>query len=103
MPIPQISPEKHEEALIKAAEARIARTALRNKIKTGEIKITDALLCVDDPVISKIKVSLLLESLPGYGKIKVAKLMDRYDIDKSRRVKGLGKNQRQALIDHFSK
>jgi ribosomal protein S13 len=56
----------------------------------------------DDPVAAKIKVSTLLESLPGYGKAKVAKLMDELKIDPSRRVKGLGEIQRKALIDFFN-
>ena len=102
MPLPKLTPEQQKEALKKAAEARTARAALRQKVKSGEIKVTKVLQMTDDPVASKIKVSTLLESLPGYGKAKVAKLMEELKIDPSRRVKGLGDVQRKALIDYFS-
>lgn len=102
MPLPKLSPEQQKEALAKAAAARTARAELRQKVKDGKLKVADVLQMTDDPVAAKIKVSTLLESLPGYGKAKVAKLMDELKIDPSRRVKGLGAVQRQALIDYFS-
>lgn len=102
MPLPKLTPEQQKEALAKAAAARTARAELRLKVKNGEVKVADVLQMTDDPVASKIKVSTLLESLPGYGKAKVAKLMEELNIDASRRVKGLGAVQRQALIDYFS-
>ena len=102
MPLPKLSPEQQKEALAKASAARTARAELRKKIKSGELKVAQVLQMVDDPVASKIKVSAVLESLPGYGKAKVAKLMDELKIDSSRRVKGLGDVQRKALIALFS-
>ena len=102
MPLPKLTPEQQKEALAKAAAARSARAELRQKVKNGDVKVAEVLQKTDDPVASKIKVSILLESLPGYGKAKVAKLMDELKIDPSRRVKGLGDVQRKALIDYFS-
>ncbi|MDR3135941.1 MAG: integration host factor [Coriobacteriales bacterium] len=102
MPLPQLSDEARKLALAKAAEARSARAELRQKVKSGELAITKVLQMKDDPVVAKIKVSTLLESLPGYGKAKVSALMEELKIDPSRRVKGLGEVQRAALIDHFS-
>ena len=101
MPLPQLSEEARKEALKKAAEARTARAALRQKVKTGELSIADVLAKADDPVVAKIKVSALIESLPGYGKAKVAKLMDELGISETRRVKGLGARQRAALIERL--
>ncbi|MCL2757687.1 MAG: integration host factor [Coriobacteriia bacterium] len=101
MPLPQLSEEARKEALLKAAEARTARADLRQKVKTGELSIVEVLEKTDDPVISKIKVSTLIESLPGYGKAKVAKLMDELAISESRRVKGLGEKQKAALIERL--
>lgn len=102
MPLPKLSPEDQQKALAKAAAARSARAELRQKVKSGELKVTEVLTMVDDPVAAKIKVTTLLESLPGYGKAKVGKLMEELNIDPSRRVKGLGPVQRKALIDYFS-
>jgi hypothetical protein len=102
MPLPKLTPEQQKEALAKASAARTARSELRQKVKNGEMTVTQVLQMTDDPVASKIKVSTLLESLPGYGKAKVARLMDELKIDASRRVKGLGEVQRKALIDYFT-
>lgn len=102
MPLPQLSEEARKEALKKAAEARTARAALRQKVKAGELSIAQVLAKADDPVVAKIKVSALIESLPGYGKAKVAKLMDDLGISETRRVKGLGERQKAALIERLS-
>ena len=46
-----------------------------------------------------MKVSVLLESLPGVGKIRAAQAMERLGISESRRVRGLGASQRAALLE----
>ncbi|MDR0308585.1 MAG: integration host factor [Coriobacteriales bacterium] len=101
MPLPQLSPEARAEALEKAKLARSARAALRAQIKSGEKKIADVLVEKDNPVIDKIKVLNLIESLPGYGKAKALKLLDELGISETRRVKGLGEKQRAALIERL--
>ena len=57
----------------------------------------------DDPIASRMKVSTLIESLPGYGKAKAAKIMDELGISASRRVKGLGARQREQLLEALTK
>jgi ribosomal protein S13 len=52
-------------------------------------------------VIGKMKVSALLESLPGVGKIRARQIMGRLGITDSRRVRGLGASQRAALERQF--
>ena len=52
-----------------------------------------------DEVIGKMKIIAVLESLPGLGKVKAHRLMEEVGISESRRVKGLGANQRQSLFD----
>ena len=42
-----------------------------------------------------MKVSNVLESLPGVGKVRAQKLMEELDISASRRVRGLGAKQRE--------
>ncbi|MDR0350723.1 MAG: integration host factor, partial [Coriobacteriales bacterium] len=75
MALPQLSDEARKEALKKAAAARSARAALRAQVKSGELSFADVLAKVGDPVVDKIKVITLIESLPGYGKAKAAKLL----------------------------
>ena len=102
MALPQLTDEQRKAALEKAAAARHARAELREKIKQGEISLEEALNS-EDPIASRMKVSALIESLPGYGKAKAAKIMDELAISSTRRVKGLGARQREQLLEVLSK
>ncbi len=100
MALPQLSAEDRKKALEKAAQARHARAELREKIKAGKVSLAEVLES-DDPIAKRLKVSTLIESLPGYGKAKAAKLMDELEISESRRVQGLGVRQRQELLNRL--
>ena len=102
MALPQLTDEQRKAALEKAAQARHERAELREKIKSGKVTLEDVLES-DDPIASRMKVSTLIESLPGYGKAKAAKIMDELGISASRRVKGLGARQREQLVEALSK
>jgi hypothetical protein len=102
MALPQLSEEQRKQALEKAAAARHARAELRDKIKNGQVTLEEV-LDSDDPIASRMKVSALIESLPGYGKAKAAKIMDELGISATRRVKGLGARQREQLLEVLSK
>ena len=52
---------------------------------------------------SLMKVSTLIESLPGYGKAKAAKIMEELGISATRRVQGLGVRQREQLLEQLTK
>lgn len=58
-------------------------------------------LAEKDETISKIKVLALLESLPGVGKVKARRVMDEVGIAETRRVQGLGAQQRARLLEEF--
>ena len=103
MALPNQTPEERRAALEKAAAARHARAELREKIKTGKLSVKDVLTTEGDPTIDKLKVKDMIASLPGYGKAKVAKVMEELDISETRRIKGLGTRQREALIEKLSK
>ena len=102
MALPQLTDEQRKAALEKAAQARHERAELREKIKSGKVTLEDV-LDSDDPIASRMKVSTLIESLPGYGKAKAAKIMDELGISATRRVKGLGARQREQLVEARSK
>ena len=44
----------------------------------------------------------MLEALPGVGKVRATKLMEKLEISPTRRVRGLGAKQRAALIAEFA-
>ncbi len=99
---PALSPEQRAAALEKAAAARTARAELKEKMKMGSLTLKEVLERADsDDVIGKLKVLALLESLPGVGKVKARRLMEDIGISESRRVRGLGPQQRQALLDQL--
>lgn len=101
MALPELTEEQRKAALEKAAQARRERAELREKIKTGEVTISQVLAKSDDPIIARMKVSMLTESLPGYGKAKAAKIMEELEISPTRRIKGLGTRQREELLERL--
>jgi hypothetical protein len=99
---PSLTPEQRAAALQKAGEVRAARAELKEKLKMGSVSLADVLKQADsDEVVGKLKVLSLLESLPGVGKVKARRLMEDIGISESRRVKGLGPQQRQALLEQL--
>jgi hypothetical protein len=103
MPLPTLTDEQRREALVKAAEARRKRAALKEKLKSGQVSIREILDRKGEDVVGKMKVSNVLESLPGMGKVKARKLMERLDISSTRRVRGLGAKQKDALLGELGK
>jgi len=101
MALPNLSEADRKKALEKAAKARQARADLRQKIKAGKVSFADVMKKSDDPIVARMKVSTLLESLPGYGKAKAAKIMQELEISESRRVQGLGARQREMLMQRL--
>jgi hypothetical protein len=103
MPLPTLTEEQRREALAKAAEARKKRAEVKERLKNGNLSLRDVLDRRQDETVGKMKVSSVLESMPGVGKVRARKLMERLDISASRRVRGLGAKQKEALLAEFSK
>jgi signal recognition particle GTPase len=103
MPLPpQLTEEQRTAALAKAAEARRARAELKEKLKMGSLTLKELLDQVEgDDIIGKMKVVAVLESLPGVGKVKARRTMEEIGISETRRVRGLGDQQRAALLKAF--
>jgi hypothetical protein len=103
MPLPILTDEQRKQALEKAAEARKKRAELKGQLKSGKLTLTDVLSRQGDDTVGKMKVSSVLESLPGVGKVRARKIMEKLDISASRRVRGLGAKQRGSLLGEFAK
>ncbi len=103
MPLPPaLSPEERQAALDKAAAARRQRAELKDKLKMGSMNLKELLDQGDrDEVVGKMKVLTVLESLPGVGKVRARRLMEQLNISEARRVRGLGAQQRDALLRQF--
>ena len=103
MALPPLTPEQRAAALEKAAAARKARAALKVRLKSAGTSLDDVLADGEtDEVIGKMKVVAVLEAMPGVGKVRAQKIMERLEISPSRRVRGLGAKQREALVKEFS-
>lgn len=104
MPLPPpLSEEQRRDALEKAAEARRKRADLKEQLKSGRTTLRELLERTDDGVVGKMKVSTVLESLPGVGRVRARKLMERLDISESRRMRGLGAKQKENLLNEFAR
>ena len=101
MAIPELTPEERQAALEKAKAARIKRAEVREELRTGKLTLEQVLDMSDDPVVGRMKVSTLIETLPGYGKAKAEKIMKELQIAESRRLRGLGERQRAALLERL--
>ena len=103
MPLPPLTPEQRAAALQKAAAARKVRAELRDRLKHEGASLSDVLASGEkDEVIGKMRVSAVLESMPGVGKVRARRLMEEIGISESRRVRGLGGQQREALLKTFN-
>lgn len=103
MPLPELDDEARREALAKAAQARKARAELKQRLKAGEVGLADVLdRAQQDETVGRTKVADVLEALPKVGKVRARKIMERLDISPSRRLRGLGANQRERLLAEFS-
>lgn len=100
MPLPpSLSPEQRQAALQKAAAARRLRAEIKDKLKIGSVTLQEVINQGDtDEMVGKMKVLSLLESLPGLGKVKARRLLEELEISESRRIQGLGRKQRDALL-----
>lgn len=102
MALPPLTPEQRAAALEKAAIARRERAEVKNRLKYSQGSLRDV---IDEgqqnDVVGKMKVSALLESLPGVGKVRARRIMAEIGISESRRVRGLGSHQIKALVERF--
>jgi hypothetical protein len=103
VPLPSLSPEQRAAALEKAAEVRKARAELKEQLKSGKTTLAAVLERAEgDEVVGKLKVSAVLQALPGIGKIRATQIMEKLKIAESRRLRGLGEQQRKALLGEFA-
>jgi transposase len=100
--LPPLTPEQRAAALEKAAAARRERAEVKNRLKHSGASLHEVIQQGQkNDVIGKMKVSALLESLPGVGKVRAKQIMERLGISESRRVRGLGSNQIASLEREF--
>ena len=100
---PKLTPEARVAALEAAKQARRTRAIIKEQVRTGELKVFQVIeLASTNDAIAKMRVSELLVSIPGIGKVRVASILDKLGISETRRIQGLGVLQLQRLKKEFS-
>lgn len=102
MALPKLTEEQRRAALKKATETREKRAELSRQLKAGKKKAPQVIDQSDDPIVGRMRVSRLIASLPGFGKVRSQQIMEELGIDPSRRIGGLGSRQRDALKNRLS-
>ena len=100
---PALTDEQRKAALEKAAASRRQRAEIKEKLKAGSVSFSD--LCQqaeNDEIVGKMKVLAVLESLPRVGKVKARHLLELAGVSDTRRMQGLGKNQREKLLENLN-
>ena len=102
MALPPLTPEQRQAALDKAAASRRERAQVKNRLKHSGATLTEVIEeSQTNEVVGKMRVSELLQSMPGIGKVRAAQVMERLKISQTRRVRGLGAKQVAALLEEF--
>jgi hypothetical protein len=96
---PALTPQERAAALEKAARIRKERSEIKRQLKSGSLGLKQAFeLAATNEALAKMRVLTLLESLPALGKVKARRVLNQVGIAESRRVQGLGANQRAELL-----
>ena len=81
MALAPLTPDQRAAALEKAARARKERAEVKNRLKHGSTSLSQVLKDgQSDDIVGKMKVSALLESVPGIGKVRARQIMERLGI-----------------------
>jgi hypothetical protein len=95
---PERSRQQRMDALRRANAIRSERARLKERLRTGELAISDVL--VDPPrCVHTAKVLDLLLAVPKYGRVKANKLLERCRVSSAKTVNGLTPRQRKELLD----
>ncbi len=100
--VPRRSLDQRREALAQANRVRMQRALLKADLKRGSVSIKT--LIGDPPqCLTSAKVVEVLMALPGYGRIKAARLLEHCHVSPKKSVGGLTEGQRDALIRALEK
>lgn len=102
MAVPELDPEQRRAALEKAAHNRAIRAEVKEMLKLGQVSLAEVIERADTAeALAKMRVSEVIAAMPAFGPVKARRLMEQLNIAQSRRLKGLGPRQREALIEVF--
>ncbi len=103
MALPTLTAEERQQALARAREVRSERSAALAGLTSGTVTLAD-FLASDDEVIRKTRVRAAVLALRGVGPKRADEALAAAKVARTRtaRVGGLGRNQRDALLEFFT-
>lgn len=102
MALPELTADQREDALAKATAARRRRASVKTKLKSRELRLSEFFEMADaDDALGKMRAKSMIESLPRIGVHRAGQIMQEAGISDTRRVRGLGRVQREMLIERF--
>ena len=81
---------------------RMERAAIKAALRRGEASPA-ALIAEPPPCLASAKLTNVLVALPGYGPVKVTRLLERCQASPRKSFAGLTQRQREALIRALAK
>ena len=101
--LPEMTEEQRDAALARAREARRSRAEIKALLKSGSLSFADVLDRADeDDLVAGTKIQAIVVSMPHMGKVSTKRLLEEIGIADNRTIRGLGSNQRRALLEYFS-
>jgi hypothetical protein len=90
-------PARRMGALRRANEVRHQRAEIKQGLRSSKIRIAD-LLVDPSPSLSTARLSKVLLAVPGYGQVRVDRLLKRLRISPLKTIGALSDRQREELV-----
>lgn len=99
MGVPPLDDDARRRASRSAVEARRERAEWKARLGAGETDLSELLVAAEsEPALAGMRITDALGALPGVGPRGVDRILAACGIAATRRLRGLGANQRAALI-----
>ncbi|MCA1703849.1 MAG: hypothetical protein LC808_11530 [Actinobacteria bacterium] len=99
---PRVRADQRQDALRQARETRALRAVLKRDLKEGRASVED-ILGRPPEWLTAARVSEILLSLPGFGRVKVNRLLNLCRIAPSKTLGGLSERQRSELLSQLAR
>lgn len=98
---PERSYKQRMAALQRANAIRTRRAELKRDAKAGRVDLLEV-LAAPPAEVETMKVFDLLLARPGFGRVKVNKILSKAQVSPSKTVGGLSDRQRRELVGRIS-
>jgi hypothetical protein len=97
--VPPLDDEARRRASRSAVEARRVRADWKGRLGSGQADLADLLAAAEDEAaLAGMRVTDALGALPGVGPRGIERILASCGIAPTRRLRGLGPNQRASLL-----